>query len=134
MTRVPHSQQRMRKIVARLLVIQSVVTLAVAAGFYLLTPVPLGAWSVLYGGVMAMIAASLLAWRVARASRPGAGTAGLYLSMFERMAFIVAAFVVALAVLELEPVALIAGFVGAEIAYYLTAGSVLRQATASGRL
>lgn len=130
MTRVSQSQRRLRRTVARLLVIQVVVTLAVATGFYLLASVPMGVWSVLYGGVMAMIASSLLAWRVIRASRPGAGTAGLYLSMFERMAFVVVGFVLALAVLELAPLALIAGFFGAQVAYYLTAGSVLRQTSA----
>lgn len=126
-TRAPHSQVRMQKILARLLVTQTVVTLVIAAGLYMAVATPLAVWSALYGGAMAMVVSTLLAWRVARASRPGAGAAGLYLSIFERMAFVAAAFVLALAVLELVPLALIAGFVGAEIAYYFTAGALRQQ-------
>lgn len=124
MTHTPHSQVRMRRIATRLLTTQAVVTLAVAACFYVMAWVPQGGWSALYGGAVAMIVSALLAWRVARASRPGASVAGLYLSTLERMAIVVAAFVVALAVLELAPLAMIAGFVGAEIAYYFTASSL----------
>lgn len=130
MTHTPHLQVRMRRILARLLVTQAVVTLVVAACFYIMAWVPSGGWSALYGGAVAMVVSALLAWRVARAARPGAGVAGLYLSTLERMAIVAAAFVLALAVLELAPLALIAGFIGAEIAYYLTAGSLWRQAGA----
>lgn len=129
-TRMPQSHVRMRRILARLLVIQMLVTLAVAVGFYIMVSVPLAVGSVVYGGVTAMVVSVLLAWRVNRASRPGAGVAGLYLSTLERMAFVAAAFVLGLAVLGLAPLALIAGFAGAEIAYYLTAGSLGRQARA----
>lgn len=132
MTQTPHAQMRIRRLLARLLVIQAVVTLVVAIGFYIMDWSPSGGWSALYGGVVAMVAAALLAWRVARASRPGAGVAGLYLSTLERMAIVAAAFVLALAVLGLAPIAVIAGFAGAEIAYYLTAGSALRQAGTQG--
>lgn len=119
-----HTQSRMRKILARLVVTQGVVTLAIAVGFYLALSTPQAVWSVLYGGVMAVVVSLLLAWRVNRSARPGAGVAGLYLSMLERMAFIAVAFAVGLAVLELVPLALLAGFVGAEIAYVFTAGSL----------
>lgn len=130
MTRVPRSRVRLRRTLTRLLATQILVTLAVAVGFYAMAPARLAVWSALYGGATAMIVSSLLAWRVNRASRPGAGVAGLYLSTLERMAFVAAAFVLALAVLELAPLALIAGFAGAEVAYYLTAGSLGRQTRA----
>ncbi|MDN5939804.1 MAG: hypothetical protein L0H83_14240, partial [Salinisphaera sp.] len=73
-----------------------------------------------------VIASLLLAWRINRAQRPGAGVAGLLLSTLERMVFVAAAFVLALLVLELVPLALIVGFIGAEAAYYV-AGSWLRR-------
>lgn len=120
----------MRKTLVRLLAIQIAATLAIAVGFYISIPGLWAVWSVLYGGAIAMVVSLLLAWRVVRASRPGAGVAGLYLSALERMAFVTGAFVLALTVLKLVPLALIAGFVGAEIAYYLTAGSLGRQTQA----
>lgn len=115
----------MRKVLLRLLAIQGAVTLAIAIGFYMAYSSPLAAGSVLYGGMMAAVLSLLLAWRVARASRPGANAAFLYLSVLERMVFVAGAFVLAIVVLRLVPLALIAGFVGAEIAYYMAAG-VLR--------
>lgn len=117
----------MRNVLVRLIGIQTAATLAIALGFYVSMRSPMAVWSVLYGGAMAMVVALLLAWRVTRASRPGAGIAGLYLSTLERGLFVAAAFALALAVLELAPLALIAGFVGAEVAYYLTAGSLRGQ-------
>lgn len=130
MTRVPYPQAPMRSVLVRLIVIQTVATLAIALGFYLSIRAPLAAWSVLYGGAIAMVVALLLAWRVTRASRPGASLAGLYLSTLERAVFVAAAFALALAVLKLAPLALIAGFVGAEVAYYLAAGSLRGQTRA----
>ncbi|MDN5864077.1 MAG: ATP synthase subunit I [Gammaproteobacteria bacterium] len=116
----------MRKVLLRLLAIQGAATLAIAIGFYIAFDSPLAAGSVFYGGAMAAAVSLLLAWRVSRAQRPGAGVAGLYLSALERMVFVAAAFVFALFVLNLVPLALIAGFIGAEAAYYL-AGSLLRR-------
>lgn len=118
----------MRKILLRLLAIQGVATLAIAIGFYMAFNSLLAAGSVLYGGAIAVVVSLLLAWRVERAQRPGGGVAGLYLSMLERMVFVAAAFVLAFLVLKLVPLALLAGFVGAEVAYYLTAGLLRRRA------
>jgi hypothetical protein len=116
----------MRKVLLHLFAIQGAVTLAIAIGFYIGFSSPLAAGSAVYGGVMAIVVSALLAWRVSRASRPGASAAGLYLSALERMAFIAAAFALAILVLKLVPLALIAGFIGAEIAYYFGAGLLRR--------
>jgi F0F1-type ATP synthase assembly protein I len=118
----------MRKVLLRLLAIQGAVTLAIAIGFYIGFASPLAAGSVLYGGAMAAITSLLLAWRVARASRPDAHPAGLYLSLLERMIFVAAAFVLAIVVLRLIPLALIAGFMGAYLAYYMAAGMLRHRA------
>ncbi|MDN5848761.1 MAG: ATP synthase subunit I [Nitrococcus sp.] len=130
MTHVPYPQAPMRNVLVRLIVIQTVATLAIALGFYLWIRAPLAVWSVLYGGAIAMVVALLLAWRVHRASRPGASIAGLYLSTLERALFVTVAFALALAVLKLAPLALISGFVGAEAAYYFTAGLLRGQTRA----
>ncbi len=118
----------MREVLLRLLAIQGAATLAIAIGFYVAFGSPLAAGAVLYGGATAVVVSLLLAYRVSRASRPGASAAGLYLSTLERLVFVVAAFVVAFVVLKLAPLALIAGFVGAEIAYYVAAGLLRRRA------
>jgi len=115
----------MRKVMLSLWAIQAIATLAVAGGFFAWMGFA-AALAALYGGAVVMVVSALLAWRMKRASRPGAGVAGLYLSTLERMVFVAAAFVLALAVLKLQPLALIAGFIGAELAYYIAAG-VLRQ-------
>lgn len=105
--------------------IQAIVTLAVAGGFF--ACMGLGAaLAALYGGATGMVVSTLLAWRMSRASRPGAGVAGLYLSALERMVFVAAAFVLAFVVLKLQPLGLIAGFIGAELAYYIAAGLLRR--------
>src|SRR5699024_2810064 len=96
-------------------------TLAIAIGFYVGFGSPLEAAAVLYGGAMAVVVSLLLAYRIGRASRPGASAAGLYLGAMERMVFVAAAFIIALAVLRLAPLGVIAGFIGAEIAYYIAA-------------
>jgi len=115
----------MRKVMLSLWAIQAIATFVVAGGFF--AYMGLGAaLAALYGGAVGMVVSALLAWRMNRASRPGASAAGLYLSTLERMVFVAAAFVLALAVLKLQPLALIAGFIGAELAYYIAAG-VLRR-------
>ena len=117
----------MRKVLVSLLVIQAIVTLAVAGGFYTYAGVGM-AVAALYGGAIGLVVSVLLAWRMNQASRPGAGAVGLYLGALERMAFVVAAFVVGLAVLKLAPLALMVGFIGAEFAYYIVAGLLRRHA------
>lgn len=101
--------------------IQALATLAVAGGFFAYMGFA-AALAALYGGAVGLVVSTLLAWRMSRASRPGASAAGLYLSALERMAFVAAAFVLAFVVLKLQPLGLIAGFIGAELAYYIAAG------------
>lgn len=118
---VARSAARMRKALISLLAIQAAVTLAVAAGFYVYQGLA-GAAAAGYGGLIALAVSGLLAWRLSRASRPGAGVAGLFLGALERFVFVAAAFAVGIALLKLAPIALIAGFVGAELGYYVAAG------------
>ncbi len=117
----------MQKVLISLLAIQALTTLAIAIGFYVAFSKLGVAAAALYGGATAMVLSALLAWRMRRASRPGAGFTGLYLGALERMVFVAAAFVLALAVLKLAPLALIVGFVGAELAYYVAAGLFRRR-------
>lgn len=118
----------MYKALSLLLAIQAVMTLAVSGGFYAAETRPVVVAAASYGGVTAMIVSALLAWRMRRASRAGSGVLGLYVGALERMVFVVAAFVLAFAVLRFPPIPLIAGFVGAEIAYYAVAGLLRRRA------
>lgn len=121
----------MRKALINLLAIQAGLTLVVAAGFYLYRGA-FSAISALYGGAIALVVSGLLAFRLARAARPGAGVLGLYFGTFERFLFIGAAFAYALAVLKLPAVSLLAGFVGAEIGYFFAAGTLRGGDTKSG--
>jgi ATP synthase protein I len=113
-----------RKAILSLLAIQAVLTLMIAAGFYVYSGRYPTALAVIYGGAVAIVVSLMLAFRLARAARPGAGIAGLYLGALERFVFVLAATGAGIALIHLDPVALIAGFVGAELAYYIAAGVV----------
>lgn len=110
----------MRKALFSLLAIQAIVTLAIATGFFAYS----GWWwasGALFGGGTGMAVSGLLALRLIRANRPGIGVGHLYLGALERFIFVGAAFAAGIAWLRLEPVALLAGFAGAELAYYVAA-------------
>jgi F0F1-type ATP synthase assembly protein I len=79
----------MRKALISLLAIQAIVIVAIAAGFYLYSGQVLAAAAALYGGGVTLVVSVLLAWRMSRAARPGAGFAGLYIGALERMVFVV---------------------------------------------
>lgn len=115
----------MREVLIRLLAIQALTGLAIAAGFCVRVSVAAGV-AAIYGSAVGLIVSLLLAWRMSRASQPGAGLQALYLGAFERMVFVGLAFGVAIGLLRLAPLALIAGFVGAELAYYIAAGPLRR--------
>lgn len=117
----------MHKALTSLLAIQAALIAAVAAGFYVYSRHPFDVVAVLYGGTIALVVSVLLAWRVSRAARQQTGMIGLYLSMLERMGFVVAMLVVGLALLRLPVVALIVGFVAGELAHYAAAGPMRRQ-------
>ncbi len=121
---------RMRKAILSLLAIQAGITLAVATGFYVYQGVAT-VWAALYGGGIALGVSGLLAFRLVRASRPGAGVLGLYLGAVERLVFVAVAFAAGIAALGLTPIALLVGFGAAELGYFLAAG-VLRGARAEG--
>ncbi len=98
---------------------QAGMTLAIAAGFFIYRGKGAGL-ATLYGGGIALLVSLLLAFRFVRANRPGAGAMDLYLGALERFLFVGVAFAVGIAVLKLAPMALLAGFAGAELAYFIT--------------
>lgn len=116
--------QWMRRAILSLLAIQAVLTLMIAAGFYVYRGQYSAALAAMYGGGVAIVVSLMLAFRLARAARPGAGIAGLYLGALERFVFVLVATGAGIALIRLDPIALIAGFVGAELAYYIAAGVV----------
>ena len=113
----------MRKALVSLLAIQAGITLAIVAGFSVYQGL-LAAAAVAYGGAIALGVSGLLAWRLHRTSRPGASPWGLMIGPLERMVFVAAAFALAIAGLGLPPLPLIAGFAGAEMGYFLAAGTL----------
>lgn len=121
--RLPRRSGRVWNALSSLLAIQAVMALAIAAGFYMYRGAG-GAVAALYGGAIALVVSALLAFRLARAARPGAGMLGLYLSTFERFLFVGVAFGLGIGVLKLAAVPLLAGFMGAEVGYFLAAGAV----------
>ncbi|MGH8150933.1 MAG: hypothetical protein ACRETB_13305 [Steroidobacteraceae bacterium] len=117
----PAGLPAMRTALFNLLAIQAVISLAIAVGFYAYRGTPGVAEAVLFGGGTGLVVSALLGFRLLRAARPGAGVAGLYLGAMERFAFVAVAFAVGLGVLDLAPVPVLAGFGGAQSAYFIAA-------------
>lgn len=115
---------RMRQAILSLLTIQAVLTLMIAAGFYMYRGQYSVALAAMYGGGVGIVVSLMLTFRLARAARPGSGIAGLYLGALERFAFVLVATGAGIALIRLDPISLIAGFAGAELAYYIAAGVV----------
>jgi ATP synthase protein I len=113
----------MRTATYSLLAIQALLTLVIAAAFYIQRGELTAVWSACYGGGVGLGVSALLAYRLMQAARPGASIAGLYLGAVERFVFVAVAFAVGLAVLKLAPLPLLVGFVGAEVGYYIAAGT-----------
>lgn len=114
----------MRSGLRRLLIAQVVLTLAAALlMYYWRAPTTGIVLAALYGGGIALVDSLLLAWRTRRAAeRASAGEGQLQVisllgGAVERFVFTLAAFGLGMAVLELDPVALIAGFACAEMGY-----------------
>jgi ATP synthase protein I len=110
--------------VQRLLTAQAALIVLAAVGFFVVGG---GAQSaaVVYGGAAAMASAWLLARRVRRAAElartaPGHETAVLYVGAVQRFLLLLAAFVIGMGQLGLAPVALLAGFAVAQLAYLMT--------------
>ena len=114
-----------------LLAIQSVIALLVAIGFYWYGHSLAPAAAALYGGGIGLATSALLGFRIARAARPGAGLGGLYIGALERFVFVATAFAVGIAVLNLEPVAIIVGFAATQCGYFI-AGGLARSTTTFG--
>jgi ATP synthase protein I len=117
----PAGLPAMRRALFNLLAIQAVITLAIAAGFCVHRGTPAVAEAALFGGGTGLAVSALLGLRLLRAARPGAGLGGLYLGAMERFVFVAVAFAVGLGALGLAPVPVLAGFGGAQCAYFIAA-------------
>jgi F0F1-type ATP synthase assembly protein I len=115
----------MREVLIRLLAIQTLAGLAIAAGFYVRVG-GAGAIAAVYGVAIGLLVSLLLAWRMGQAARPGAELWGLLVGAIERMLFVCVAFGTGIALLHLAPLALVIGFAGAQAAYYIAAGPLKR--------
>ncbi|RJS93328.1 ATP synthase subunit I [Salinisphaera sp. Q1T1-3] len=115
----------MRNVVTRLLIMQSTAAVCVA----ILVSVIYGseaAVAAIYGGVVALIMTSMLAWRISQVSRSGAALRWLVIGAGERMIMVCVAFAVGIGFLNLVPIPMLIGFGVAELAYYLAAGPMRR--------
>ncbi|MDA3922094.1 MAG: hypothetical protein PF501_15660 [Salinisphaera sp.] len=120
----------MGKVLVRLLTIQALVGLVIAAGFFVYAGLG-GAVAAIFGVFIGLGVTLLLGWRMARASRSGVSLAPLMMGAAERMLFVCVAFGVGIAWLRLAPVAILVGFMGAECSYYVLAGPMRRYMVAS---
>jgi ATP synthase protein I len=110
--------------VRKLVVLQLLLLAAISAVFYVLYG-GFQAGSVWGGGVIAMTHTLLLEWRRRRADSGRALSGGeslrlLYRTALERFVLVALLFVLALGVLQLDPLALIAGFIAGQVALIVT--------------
>ncbi|MGH8294918.1 MAG: hypothetical protein ACRETZ_05360 [Steroidobacteraceae bacterium] len=117
----PTGLAALRTALFSLLAIQAAISVAIAVGFYAYRHTPGVAEAALFGGGTGLAVSALLGLRLLRAARPGAGVVGLYLGAMERFAFVIVAFAVGLGVLDLAPLPVLAGFAGAQCAYFIAA-------------
>ncbi|NNJ85281.1 MAG: ATP synthase subunit I [Gammaproteobacteria bacterium] len=92
---------------------------------YLTTVGYSGAWSSVYGGSVAIFSTWMLAKRVRLAievakDMPGREVEVLYRGAVQRFAFILALFIIGMAILKFDPVPLLAGFAVAQGAFLLS--------------
>lgn len=115
----------MRNVVTRLLLMQSVAAgcVAILAGLIYGSGAAVAA---IYGGLVALIMTSMLAWRIDQAARSSRALRWLVLGAAERMIVVGIAFAIGIGWLRLIPVPVLIGFGVAELAYYLAAGPMRR--------
>lgn len=110
----------------RIIVIQLLIGLVVAAGFYL----AYGRWesiSALYGGAISMASALLLRWGVVQAGgavqqgEKNKGEVILYIGAAVRFVLVLVLFGIGLAILELAPVAAVMGFITVQLVFLFAA-------------
>jgi len=93
----------------RVVIVQSLATLLLAAGFGMV-----GGWSQgvagLYGGAVTVVLTLWLAWRVRRAGAAGGGLATIYTGAIARYALAAMGIAVGIGWLKLAPLPLLAGF------------------------
>ena len=110
---------------ARKLVVLQLLLLAVTSAVFFVRYGGFQAVSVWGGGVIAMTHTLLLEWRrgcadSGRALSGGESLRLLYRTALERFVLVILLFALALGVLQLEPLALIAGFIAGQLALFVT--------------
>lgn len=118
-----YAAQVLRSTLRRLMIVQALLALAAAIvyGAVLRHGVP-GAAATLYGGGIALVSTFISAWRLLRATEvAGAsatrGMAELYIGAALRFVSVLALMALGMAVLKLDPLAIIVGFAVAQLAY-----------------
>jgi len=115
----------------RIILIQLLIGLVVAAGFFLAQG-PWEAMSALYGGAISAVSALMLRWGVVQAGgavqqgEKKKGEAILYVGAAVRFVLILILFGIGLAIMGLTPVATVAGFVTVQLVF-LFAARALKQ-------
>lgn len=121
--------------VRRLLSIQTILV-ALAVATFLVLGSPPAAASALYGGVIALLSATLLGHGVQRAAEtaqaaPEIGMRALYFGAVLRFVLVLVLFGVGMGLLRLAPLPLIAGFAVAQLAFLINGLGAALSKTAS---
>ena len=118
--------------IRRTLVVQ-IVLIAITALAFLLLKSSHYALGAIYGGIIALIIAALLGWRLQRAADHGAeeekaqGSVQLAIGAIERFIVVGVGFGVGIAVLKLPPIAMIAAFAAAQLSFLMRVPTRLEQ-------
>ncbi len=116
-----HAARVMRATVRRVLILQLLIVLGVAAA-YLVARGFHPAWSALYGGAIALLSTWLMGWRITRAAHAasrdsGQGAFVIYAGVAQRFLLVLVLMGLGMGVLKLAPVAILVGYALAQIAY-----------------
>lgn len=116
-----HAARVMRATVRRVLTLQLLIVLGVAAA-YLVSQGFHAALSALYGGGIALFSTWLMGWRISRAADAAAqdsnqGAFVIYAGVAQRFLLVLVLMALGMGMLKLAPVAILAGYALAQIAY-----------------
>ena len=111
----------MRRVVRRLLFIQFVIMLIVAAA-YLIFQTPGSFLAALYGGSVTVSATLLMAWRISRAAGVAAsdkqqGRMEVYIGALQKFLLTLLMMAVGMGILKLDPVAMIVSFALTQLSF-----------------
>ncbi len=111
----------MRRVVRRLFIVQFIITLVVALGYFALQNIN-GFFAALYGGSITLSGTLLMAWRISRAGEAGSkeqlqGYIEIYAGVIQKFILTLVLMAVGMGYLNLNPLAILVSFALTQLSF-----------------